>query len=368
VRIRVQQSDLNDALRIVERGISTKNTIPVLTGIFLSASGDHLTLRATDLEVGIQTVTSCDALQSGEVVLDGKVFLNLIRKAPTVELELTTDERNATTVSWGKSKYTVSGYPANNFPNPPALDDAVSITLSQDALRKLLARSTFAVGEDASRPWLSGVGFAFRTDTITAYGVQEACIATAVINLPQPTESMAKPIVNGKALGHLARMLSDEPGDEVTFSVAHNRVSFALPNTTFYANVIDGTYPDVSRFTPSSFRTKARMNRKVLLEVLDRSSFVVGNNVKVSIAQESVTVSAYRTGADASQEDVACVVEGEPLDIPFNAKFLIEYLRTLDHDEVEFRLNSEREPFIVIPPNDPTTRFLLMPIIKVQGM
>lgn len=366
MKILIPQESLNNILAIVSRAVSTKNTIPVLSGIYLSARDGNLTIRATDMELAIEAFTPCEVLEEGEVVLPARYFADLVRRIPFGNLQISVDYRNyVATLRWGKSQYVIHGFSADQFPSLPDMDGASTFTVRQVQLRDLLRQTTFAAGHDESKPWLTGVLFKLRDDQITGTATDGVRIAYAEASAENAEGHSFGIIIPSRSLNEVARLLSAQDDAVVGVAVTANQVFFDLGTVRVISRLLEGQYPDVMRLVPQHYPTQVVLPRTDFMEALERATLITRDGtVKISLQPERVTITSNTPEVGQVYEELAVSsMEGDPLDIGFNAKFLLEFLKVVESNEFRFQCSGSRNPARLQPADDNHFQYVVLPLI-----
>lgn len=366
MKITISQETFNSALGIVSKAVSTKNTIPVLSGVYLSAREGLLTLRATDMELAIESSTPCEVAVEGEVVLPSRYLTDLVRRIPFGNLELSVDTRNYTaTVRWGKSQYVIHGFPASQFPSNPDVQGGSTFTISQTQLKDLLRQTTFAAGHDESKPWLTGVLFKLRETKLTGTATDGVRIAHAVATATNVGNHSFAIIIPSRSLHEIGRLLSAEASEEAKIAVTASQVFFDLGKVRVISRLLEGQYPDVMRLVPQSYPTELAMNKSEFLDAIERAALIAKDGtVKIGLGDGKVTITSNTPEVGQVYEEIpAGSLTGDALDIGFNSKFLVEYLKVLDEPEFRFQCSGSRNPARLQPVGNTDFIYVVLPMI-----
>lgn len=366
MKLTISQEALNTTLGIVAKAVSTKNTIPVLSGINLSAHAGVLTLRATDMELAIESSVPCHVDEEGEIVLPARYLADLVRRIPFGEIDLNVDHRNYTaTVRWGKSQYVIHGFSPDQFPNIPDMEGASTFTVSHILLKDLLKQTTFAAGHDESKPWLTGVLFKLRENRLTATATDGVRIANTEANAENPGNHSFSIIIPSRSLNELTRLLSNEASDNAQVAVTANQVLFDLGHVRVISRLLEGQYPDVMRLVPQTYPTEITLNRADFLEAIERAALIAKDGaIKVGFGDQKVTITSNTPEVGQVYEEVSAGnLVGDPLDIGFNSKFLAEYLKVLEEPEFRFQCSGSRNPARLQPVANSQFVYVVLPLI-----
>lgn len=367
MKFTIPQKLFADTLSIVKTAVSSKNTIPVLSGIYMRAEGTKLVLRATDMEKTIEMAVLAGVEVPGDLVLPAAMLTDLVKRIPFGDVTVEADRKNNTAaVKYGKkSQSVIHGFDAGQFPSIPDFEGSTSFAMPQGALREFIERTTFAAGSDESKPWLMGVLTKLEGNKLSGTstdGVRIAYKESAVEN----SDNQFKVIVPGVSLNTLGKFLSSKEEDRVTVSLAGNGnlIKFDLGKMIFISRLLEGQYPDVMRLVPKDFPTLITIQRSEVLDAIERAALLAKDGgIKLSLKDDSLTITSQRPEVGAVTEEVGGALKGDALDIGFNSKFLIEYLKTVDAEKVELQCTGARNPARLVPVGDNTFLYVVLPLI-----
>lgn len=338
MHITVQQEDLASALQIVQRTTAARTTLPVLTGILFEARQGMLTLSATDLETAIRTTLPASVADEGAVVLPARYVVELVRRAPSGEISISTEgERAQATVRFAKSQYRMNGFPHEQFPMM-AQDFAGSpLELPQQQFRDAVQRTSFAVSTSDMRPILTGIQLRISTSGFHA-------VATDGIRVAHyrgeggSADDAVEVVVPGRTLQELARLLGDADAS-VRLGMLENRLLAEVNGVLFQTTVLNGQYPAVLDMMPKSYGVEMEVDRRAFVEACERVALIASapdqsNAVRMSIAPGGVTLTAQAPDVGVAEDYVEASVTGETLEIAFNSKYLLDGLRHIDGEVV----------------------------------
>lgn len=366
MKIVISQEALNSALSVVARAVSTKNTIAVLSGIYLGARDGLLTLRATDLELAVESSTPCRVDNEGEIVLPARYLTDLVRRIPFGDIHLTADLHNYTaTVRWGKSQYVIHGFAADQFPSAPDIEGASTFKAAQSVLRELLRQTTFAAGHDESKPWLTGVLFKLRDNRLSGTATDGVRIAHAEVDAENPSSDSFAVILPSRSLTELTRLLAGDEEATATISVTPNQIFFDLGTVRVISRLLEGQYPDVMRLVPQHYPTEVTLNRAEFLEAIERAALIAKDGaVKLGVGDSQVTITSNTPEVGHVYEEVAASsFTGDPLEIGFNSRFLMDFLKAVDAPEVRFQCSGPRNPARLQPVENAHFSYVVLPLI-----
>lgn len=362
MRFRLEQARLAEGLRTVGRAVSTKNLIPVLSGIYLAAGGDGLTLRASDLELTVETTVPAEVVEEGAVVLPGRFLSDLVRRLPAGLVEVAVDLRSATALlTCEEAEYAVHGFSAEQFPVEPATGGKPGLEAEAGALRTLLRETSFATGSDESRPWFTGVFLSVEGPRMLAMATDAAVLAFSEIPVHNPEDLRFSVILPGRSVGELTRLLSEESG-RCSVVPLQNLFQFRSGAVTVTSRLMEGQYPDFRRLMPAQWRAAVRMERQRLLEACERGGLVARDGaVRLEASAAGLQLAARTPEVGRVCERIPAAVGGEPFEVGLNVRYVLEGLRSMEAPEVvmeyadrnsavRFRTGSEATGFFAVLP------------------
>lgn len=343
MRLTIDRDALHTALSTVSRATSTRSTMPALAGVLLRAGDDLLSLTGTDLEISIEAVVPADVEVKGAVILPAKMFLELVRKLGEGSVRIDVDENHRATIEWRRSRLKLHGMAPRVFPgvqNPKGNETK----FDPDTLREVLRRVTWCVSTDETRPILTGVCVDMDGNRIRALATDG--FRVAVFEDEVQWKVGAGPVqgivIPGRALKELERLLDTD--EECWMYVDEGSIRWELGDITLTSRLIEGQYPNVLDLIPTDFPVQVRTSRRELLSALERAALLSDSRfdsrwlVRLTVQPGCVVVTASDPEMGEAREEVPAEVAGDGLEIGFNARYLIEGLKAIGADEIEFGL------------------------------
>lgn len=348
-----------DNLNNVMHAISSRATIPILSGIKLNLTETELLLTGsdTDISIEIKIPVSEDLTvdSTGSVVLPARFFSEIIRRLPGKEFSLEVKESFQTQIISENSEFTINGLDANNYPRLPEIPDESSFVISGKTFREIINETQFAVATQESRLVLTGVHFTFSPDKIHAVATDSHRLSSRALTLKNGPQTKTDLIIPGKSLLELARIIG-ETDPEIKVCPGENQVLFEIGNILFYSRLLEGSYPDTERLIPTDSTTTVEFDLMELSSALDRASLLThaGRNNVVDLTLDTKKQSAKLSGESAEignvEEDVSFKkLEGENLKISFNPDYLRDALKASVTDSVIMDFTQPLRPFTVNP-------------------
>jgi len=370
MKVRVDQQTLSAALQTVSRAVSTRSTIPALAGILVEASPDGLFLKAYDNELGIHYPLAAEVEGGFSIVLPSRILGDIVRSIPGGNIDISIDTSTYTAeVKWGKSEFSIHGFDPAQFPDLPTPTGRNRFAVPSDTLRKMIRQTSFAIAQSDVRPILSGVMMEKNGRELSMAAVDGVRLAYRRFFLGSEEYQGStsgediKAVVPGRALNEIARIAAE--ASETCFEIGSGQVFFDVGRIRIVSRLLEGQFPPYRQIVPSSFVTTARVQTSVLHDAVERASLISADDdyaVRLRLSSEGIGVLSASSKVGRAQEAVEAQVEGEEMEIAFNARFLIDGLRAVDAQEVLFRTTGRFGPACIRPLEHENFIYVVMPL------
>lgn len=358
MKVTLKRTSFLQELQTVQRAISSKTTIPILTGVKIVLTKDGLQLTGSNTDISIETLLKADdekaqmAIEkTGAIVLQARFFSEIIRRLPEEFLTLEVMENNQVKITSGKAEFMVNGLSAENYPHLPVIDVANRIQIEAGVLGKLISETVFSVSQQESRPILTGVHFTLQNGLLTAVATDSHRLSQRQLEIA--TDISFNVVIPGKSLLELSRSFSDE-SQLVEMSIMENQVLFKTENMYFYSRLLEGNYPDTARLIPNSFNTEAVFKGVELVQAVERASLLShegrNNIIKLTITDNRILLSGNSPEVGYVEEELNYQkVAGDPLEISFNPDYMKDALRAFGDQDIAIHFLSAIRPFTLEP-------------------
>jgi DNA polymerase III subunit beta len=365
MKLSISRDTLLSAVQLVGRAVSSRATLPALSGIALIADSGNLTLRATDTELGLTAVLSDAAIEAdGNLLLPGRLLGDVVRSLPPGEVTLAQRQQERDVeVTAGGARFHLRTLPIEDFPRLPEFDGE-GVNLPAPPLAETIDRVARAASRDEVRPILTGVLFQVDGTTLTMVATDSYRLSVKHTELETALPEAIEANVPARALRELARIIAQEAPDEIAITLARNQAVFRAASVVLSSRLIEGQFPSWRQLIPESFEHEVRLPREELLEVARRISQLAQRNapLRFAFAEGELTVAAETPEVGDASEALPAPYSGEPLEIAFNPQFLIEGLESVDGDELAIKLSSPLRPGLLQPVGREDFSYLVMPI------
>jgi len=362
--------NLNIALTHVSRFVSTKAQLPILGHILFTTDSGRLKLSATSLEMGINYWTGAKIESEGSFCLPAKDISEFISYLPAGKIDFSLNEQNLLIVTSTKASSTFSTLSSTDFPSIPSLDSSTIFELDLPQLLDSVATVAFASATDDSRPVLTSVLCKFTPEILTLVATDGFRLSLKTIKFQNPItfpdgqESLTL-LIPAKSLSEVLKIAKIAPKIKIGLTPERHQVVFVLEDLEIVSRLIDGEYPNFERIIPESSPTKIYVNKEELAQAIRLASVFArqsANVVRFSLKKDSLELSANAPQIGQNQVLVDARIEGDPLEIAFNYKFISDFLAIVRGNEVIIELNQPLTPGAFRDPQNPDLLHIIMPV------
>ncbi len=356
---------LNDMIVMASRAVSSKATIPLLEGILLEATLDGLTFSGYNLSMAIRTTTSeADIIEDGRIVLNARLFGDIVRKLPSDLVYLECDSELRTTIKCGRAVFNLIANAADEYPALPEVEKDREIQIPSSTLKSMIAQTIFAVSENEAKPIHTGCLFETEGNRLNVIAVDGYRLSVRREELPAVPEEEFKFVVPGSSLREIERVL-DENDDSISIFPGDKHILFSIGGTTMISRLIDGEFLNYRAAIPTDFEHTIRVDRSDLITCVERVSLIVSEKLKnpVRMSFDGATVKMSCITAIGKSYD-ECAIDGaiDDLEIGFNNRYLLEALRAAADETVVVSLKGALNPLVITPIEGDRYTYLVLPV------
>jgi DNA polymerase-3 subunit beta len=363
MKLSVARSELLDALSVVGKGMSARSTLPILSGVLISAADGEIQLQATDLEVSVRR--TCPALieRDGQVVVPGKLLTEIIRSLPEAAVTIETEGETAH-VRCQHSSFTVKTLNAADFPKFPEVEIDRTITLPSAVMATAVKRVSRSVSRDETRATLTGVLVVVEGASLRMVSTDSYRLAVSEVVLEEAPSEGLEVVVPGKALDEVARLTNENT--EVSIGLSENQIVFTFGKTTFVTRRIEGNFPNYKQIIPKDAPTHVEISGDELMAAVKRVSLMALHNspikISVNVADQTLSLAATTQDVGDASEDLMVKVEGTDVGIAFNHSFLMDGLNSAGSETVRLEIKDQEKPGLIRSGSDDGFLYVLMPV------
>ena len=357
------KSNLLHGVNIVSKAVPTRTTMAILECILIDASSDEIKLIANDMELGIETIIDGEIIENGIIALDAKIFSDIVRKLPDNEVVIETDASFKTVITCEKSQFNIIGKSGEDFSYLPYIEKNDPISISQFTLKEVIRQTIFSIADNDNNRLMTGELFEINENQLKVVSLDGHRISIRNIELKDHYENK-KVVVPGKTLNEISKILPGSVDDDVTIYITDNHIIFEFMNTTVVSRLIEGEYFKIEQMLSSDYETKVKINKRELLDCIDRATLLVKEGDKKPIImdiQDGVMELKINSFVGSMNEDIDIEKTGKDILIGFNPKFFIDALRVIDEEEVSLYMVNPKAPCF-IRDDDNQFIYLILPV------
>ena len=368
MKFTITREQLQEGLTAVAAAVPTKTTLPVLSNVLLEATKQGLKLSGTDLDIAVGTTVAADVDAEGAVTLPAKKLVDIVRELPSAPIRITAAGEQRVSIECGRSRFKLLGLPREEFPSFPAVKFDGAWKAAAGVVQKLVSHVAFAASTEESRPILNGVLWELRPDRMRMVATNGHRLAK--MDVPASGGSTADIIVPPKALEQIRRLFSADA--EVQVGRNDNHIGFRAAGKAVFSRLIEGPYPNYEQVIPRENDKSATVDKAAMGAALRRMSVVASDQthrIRLAFSGGTAKFSVQTPDLGEAQDELAVTYEGEPLEIGFNATYLLEILKYMPTDEVRFTFKAPERAATIEPVgwNDPASYMcLVMPLRLVD--
>ena len=371
MKLTITREQLQEGLVAVAASVPAKTTLPILSNILLEATKEGIRLSGTDLDISVSTTVSASVDQEGAITLPARKLVEIVRELPSAAIRLTASGEQRVTIECGRSRFRLLGLPREEFPAFPNVKFEGGWRTSSRELQKLIGHVAFAASTEESRPILNGVLWELRPERMRMVATNGHRLARMDVPTSETQgASQADLIVPPKALEQIRRLFDTEETVEIARS--ENHLGFRTSATQIFTRLIEGPYPNYEQVIPRENDKVATADRTALTAALRRMSIVASDQthrIRMAFANGSCKLSVQTPDLGEAQEELNVSYEGDPLEIGFNAAYLLEILKYIPTDEVRMTFKAPERAATCEPVgwDDPASYLaLVMPLRLVD--
>ena len=370
MRLSIDKPSLVKALTHVASVVERRNTIPILSNVLLAAAKNELKLTATDLDIELVETVPCKAKGEGATTVPAHMFHDIVRKLPDgSDIELTRDgEQGRLTIACGPARFSLQTLPADDFPSLSVEDLGHAFSLPAKDLKRLIEKTRFAISTEETRYYLNGIYLhEAKSDgkaLLRAVATDGHRLAQVELPLPSGAKDMPGVIVPRKTVAEIARLAEDSDGD-IRIELSPAKIRISGPRVVLTSKLIDGTFPDYERVIPQGNDKRMEVDNAAFAQAVDRVSTLSsdkGRAVKLSLSDGKLVLSVNNPDSGSATEELSVDYAFDPLEIGFNARYLLDISGQLESGTAEFQLADPGSPTMVRDGKDNSALYVLMPM------
>jgi len=355
------KQDLLEAINTVQKAVMTKATLPILEGIYIEAN-DRLKLVGNCFDMGIEYFVNADIKEKGTIVLNSRMFSDIIRGLPDSEVFVQQKDNFVVVIECGNSYYEIKGLSAEGYPMLPEIDEQNKISVQQSVLKDMIRKTIYAISDDEKNKILTGSLMEVGDGEISMVALDGYRLALAKSYINE--DLSFKAIIPGKNLSEIYKIL-EQTEEKVKITISANQALFEFENCRVISKLIDGEYMNYRSFIPEKFETQVEVNVKEFTKGIERASLIMSEEnkypVKLIIEEDNMLITSS-TKYGISKEQIEVNMNGSNMTIGFNPRFLLDSFRVIEDERVEIHFSSPVGPCVVKPIQSDKFTFMILPV------
>ena len=357
------KANLLHGVNIVSKAVPTRTTMAILECILIDASTNEIKLMANDMELGIETRIEGDIVERGIIALDAKIFSEIVRKLPDNDVTIETDASFKTVITCEKAKFNIIGKSGDDFSYIPYIERNEAISISQFTLKEVIRQTIFSIADNENNKLMGGELFELNENQLRVVSLDGHRISIRKIELKENYGSK-KVVVPGKTLQEISKIVNGTVDEDVMIFIADNHIIFEFDRTTVVSRLIEGEYFKIDQMLSSDYETKVKINKRELLDCIDRATLLVKEGDKKPIIMNitdgnmELKINSF---IGSMNEEIDITKEGKDILIGFNPKFFIDALRVIDEEDVTLYMVNPKAPCF-IKDDDGRYTYMILPV------
>jgi DNA polymerase-3 subunit beta len=365
MEIIARKNDLVKELMLVQGIVERKNSIPILSNVLCEARGSELRISATDLDVSLRCGSSAQVVKEGAITLGAKKLFEITRALPESDIHLKVLPESWTEIRCERSTFKMAGLPSEDFPSLPEARAGRAVEVPAPLLRGLIARTAFAITAEDARYYLAGALLLLDKEGAAMVATDGHRLSYARSAQALEVKEPQRVLVPRKAISELGRLLEGE--ETATFQQVENHLVFTVGGRILASKMIEGQFPAFEKVIAVTGDKVVKLQREVLGAALRRVSLLSSERsraVRLGLAEGQLELLATSPDLGEAKESVVTTYRGGPVEIGFNAQYLLDFLSVVGTDEIELQLKDAESQGLLRPAGGPEVehRYVVMPM------
>lgn len=376
MKISLETAKITDIIDIVTRFVAKNATLPILQNMYLKASIDTLTLRATDMEKYIEVELPCTVQVEGAITVNAKMFSDIIKTIEEKDIECSVDQKSQVmTIKSAKDTFEINGISASEYVALPDVPRDNTITLDTPTFAEGISKVEYAVTEKNFSPVLTGVLLKAKEDTLYFVGTDSFRLAEYKTNSTRKEEefSLIVPKVTMTDMQKIAEYASNKECEEIQIHYSENLIAFQIKvqdiKLLATSLLIQGNFPEYDReeIMPKNFNTKILVDKNLCEKAIRKIGILtrdINNYIQIETTKDSISISSGKTDKGAGNTTIPAIIEGEPVALGVNGKYITDFIKIIKGDELALNIVDGQKPMILMDKDDASYRYVVRPLIN----
>lgn len=355
------QDELARFLQIAARAIAVKSTLPILTGILIETKEDYLRCVATDLEIAIEVkVPKIQIIEPGAVVLPGKTFVEIIKHLPQVPVDIQFDEEaKMVSISSRNLSYQLPVLPLEEFPTLPELKEGDQVEIKGEILKEAVHHTIYATLAEDPRPFLSSILWEISPGRLRLVATDVNRLAIKDVSVKSSVQGMA--LVPVRALREIANIFGNNNEENLNIYISNKLIFINGAGVTFSSRLVEAQFPRYEQVIPKEFIGSCQIKRTDLIEALERTS-LVSSSIKINLSAKGMVITAKEPDKGRSYEELPIDFSGNEIEIGFNVRFLLDFLKSVDSENIIYKYIQDQKPVMMQGESIENYIYVVMPL------
>lgn len=358
-----EKAVLLSAVNAASRTVTTRSSIPTLEGILIEASNKTVTLTGYNLSTGVRALIHTEPSRTGSVVLNARLFGDIVRKSPDDYVTLDADENLSVKITCGMSEFTILGLPPQDFPELPSPENERSLSIGSSVLKSMISMTIFAVSDNENKPVHTGSLFDVKNGFLNVISVDGYRMAIRREKVTSTVDEMSF-VVPGPALREVER-LCGEGEDPVNINLGRRHITFEIGDVTLVSRLLEGDFLNYETSIPKDMKVKVIAETKPLLDAVERVSLIINERLKNPIRcffEEGNLRFSCNTSLGRANDEIKIDGDGGNIEIGFNNRYLHDAIRAVPDEKISIQLMNGLSPCIIRPIEDDSYLFMVLPV------
>lgn len=357
------QLSLNKALLTVDKAVSNRTTNPVLKGILLNVKENRLFLTASDLDLSIETSIEVQADNEGAVVVNAKLFEDIIRKLPSSIIKIEENAGKLIITCLG-SEFNIVTLPADEFPGIGMANNIDKINIDKDVVKNLIKKTSFAASIDEKKGTLTGCLMSLSDNEIEFAALDGFRLAVAKDKINYSGKER-KVIIPARILNEVSKILADSAESDISIILDEKKVEIFTDETRIVIRLLEGEFIKYKDIIPKEHKTRIIVAASDLQSSIERASLLAkegkNNLIKLNISNNNIEITS-RSEEGNVKENISVEQTGDDIVIGFNSKYLIDVLKNCNDEEIAFEMNSAVTACLAKPVEGDSYTYMILPV------
>lgn len=363
MKLKINQNELNKSINIVQKAVSLRTPLPILSGILIEAKNNMLILTATDLDLGIKTYSPCEIEEEGSIVVQSKLIGDFIRKLPSNSyVNIETMENNKMEIKCLNSEINILGNSADEYPDNTFDNKGNSFEIDSESLKNLIKYTYFAAAQENIKPIFTGCLIEIKNNLCTFVALDG--YRMAVKKEPINFNGEVSVVVPSKTLLEILRII-EENKEKTEITVSESHISFKLENTIIISNLLDGKFIDYEGIIKDNYVTVVKAEPTDIRDSVERASLLAkddkNNLIILDIKENNMQINSASEYGNV-EENIPIEKEGEDLKIGFNSKYLLDFLKVIDNKKIVINLIGKNNPCFMNEDGNNDYLYMVLPV------